>query len=289
MGLSAEQRIGGYRIVLPQPPSASCAAPNFPDETCTGFAPTGVTLTASGSITTSSNGQVIDSKDVTGCITVNHTNVIIKRSRVSCTTGINAILSNSTGLVIQDTYIDCNDYAGSMGVKENNWSGYRLEIVRCENGAWAGDNTILEDSYIHDILPYDETDCLDDPPGTDTDPCHTDGVQSGFDQSNIVIRHNRIYGEYRGGAQFGNSAMTAGGTVHNYLFTGNLVAGGGYTARCEVSGTVSNYSVTNNRFSTIFTSTVGGFGPQGECSLHGITFTGNVCHETGLALSTCGD
>lgn len=283
LGFQAPGAVTGVHVAAPRT--------SYPDETNTGYLPTGVTLTPSGGLTISTNGTVVDSLDITGCVTVNANNVTIKRSRVTCN-GTHAILNNGLNLLVEDTTISCSDRAGPSGIHESNYTARRVDVSQCENGMWAGDNTLVEDSYIHDIMEYDLPDCLDDPPGSDTDPCHMDGIQTGFTDNNVIIRHNRIYGEYRGGVQFGNSAMTAGGCATNYLFENNLVAGGGYTVRCELSCTTTNYRVLSNHFSSIFINKVGGFGLQNECTLHGVTFSNNVCHETGAAVtsgtSTCG-
>ncbi len=62
----------------------------------------------------------------------------------------------------------------------------------------------------------------------------------------------------------------------------NLLAGGGYTLvlpRRRHGG----FTWTNNRFSRIFVTTVGGFGPvYRTCAQH--TNSGNVYHETGKPL-----
>ena len=60
----------------------------------------------------------------------------------------------------------------------------------------------------------------------------------------------------------------------------NLLAGGGYTVYCP-GGQPSSFTFTNNRFSRIYVSTVGGFGPlYSSCSDD--LGPGNVYHETGL-------
>src|SRR6266481_5394553 len=59
------------------PPSIS----GWPDATNTGI-PAGTTLTPfSGSFTTTSNGQIVDSLDVSGDIFVHHSDVIVRKCR----------------------------------------------------------------------------------------------------------------------------------------------------------------------------------------------------------------
>jgi hypothetical protein len=70
--------------------------------------------------------------------------------------------------------------------------------------------------------------------------------------------------------------------VSNYVVENNLLAGGGYTVYCP--GNVSStYRLTNNRFSRIYVSTVGGFGPL-YSSCNDDNLSGNVYHETGAPL-----
>src|SRR3954466_3550073 len=61
--------------------------PAFPDANCTGVLP-GVARTNSGSMTTSSNGQVIENLNVNGTITVRHSNVTIRNVKVTNPGGV---------------------------------------------------------------------------------------------------------------------------------------------------------------------------------------------------------
>jgi len=272
---------GSDILTVTRSSGADCPAlPSFPDENCTGWVHTGVTLTAySGPTTITSNGTIIDSKDITSCLLIQADNVIIRKSRIrnDCSGGV--IFNEGTNLLVEDVEIDC--VAGGVnnngtGLTPANYTARRVNAYGCENVMWADNDVLIEDSYIHDILPYDPK----------TDP-HTDGVQLPGGASNITIRHSRIYGQYLNGSNFGNSAFTTGGGVVNFLVEDNLMAGGGFTARCEGGGGNTNYRVINNRFSTIFVATVGGFGPVSECATNATTYSGNVCHETGLPLTNC--
>ena len=102
--------------------------------------------------------------------------------------------------------------------------------------------------------------------------------------ANITIRHNTIYGNYVNQDSFGNSAITTGAGTANILITENHLAGGGFTVYCNQSGAGNNFRITNNHFSQIFVSTVGGFGPWTECQDEN-QVTGNVYQETGRALN----
>src|SRR5690606_3166522 len=76
----------------------------FPDASNTGWKHTGISLTSSGGITANKDGQVIDGKDINGCVVVTAKNVVIKRSRIRCGSpiGVNVRSGNVT---IEDTEI----------------------------------------------------------------------------------------------------------------------------------------------------------------------------------------
>jgi hypothetical protein len=227
-----------------------------------------------GNVTISTAGAIYENRDVHGCITVNAPNVIIRKSKVLCNDS-SAIWSGSTNLLVEDVEVDCGNTVGRTGITPQNYTARRVNAHNCDNILWAENNVLIEDSYIHDPIPYDPV----------TDP-HTDGVQLPTDATNITIRHNRIYGGYISQSNFGNSAITTGGSTSNLLIEDNILAGGGYTLRCDEGriGGNSNYRVLNNRFSRVFVSTVGGFGPVNECSAAATQYSGNVYHETGQLL-----
>src|SRR4051812_10728163 len=88
--------------------TSRCAPyPAFPDASCTGVLP-GVTRTSSGSITTTSAGQVIQNLNVSGRITVNHDNVTIRNVKITNPSGvaITNISSQSKNLLIEDVELD---------------------------------------------------------------------------------------------------------------------------------------------------------------------------------------
>ena len=251
---------------------------NYPDASNTG--PTGSLRESTGNITVSRRGAVIANRKINGCIIVQAPNVTIRNSELRCSGWvINTVNGNPAGLVVEDVLIECGHTAEDAGITNKDYTLRRVEIFGCENNAWCDRNCLIVDSYIHDPIPC----CgLSDP--------HTDSVQLRGGASNITVRHNTIYGGYLSQSNFGNSAFTTGGSSTNILFEDNLLAGGGHTARCEGSGANSNYRVRNNRFSRVFVSTVGGFGPVSGCNgsggWPGITeFSGNVYHETGQPIN----
>jgi hypothetical protein len=251
---------------VPQSPQTG-----FPSALNTGV-PAGTTLTPStGNLTISTAGTVISGRQINGCVTVRASNVTIRNSKIVCD-GQSAIWSGSTGLLIEDVDVECGNRVGQTAITPGNYTARRVDASKCENIFWASNNVLIENSYIHDPIPC----CIPGAP-------HTDSIQTPAGANNITIRHNTVFGGYIGQSNFGNSAITTaaspGDVATNMKVDNNLLAGGGYTVYCP-GGYSSSYSITNNRFTRIFVSTVGGFGPAYRSCSDDIK-SGNVYHETG--------
>jgi pectate lyase len=252
-----------------------------PDASNTG--PTGSLTESTGNITVSTPGTVIANRKINGCITIRASNVTIRNSEINCN-GFAGIYNNRTlghtGLLVEDTEIECGHKPGQTGISNSNFTVRRTELFGCENIIWAERNVVIEDNYLHDPIP-----CCSWP---EPKP-HTDSIQIPTNAVNIRVSHNRVYGGYIDQSDFGNAALTMGGNVSGVVVDNNIFAGGGYTVYCEqeqLSGGVSGsppFAITNNRFSRIFRSTVGGFGPSRSCSDE--IQSGNVYHETGEPLN----
>lgn len=260
----------GTSALSPNFPATTPAQPppppptGHPDATNTGV-PTGTVLTASGAITTSANNQIIDSKDVSGGITVNHSGVIIRKCRVR-STGMYVIRNNSTNLLIEDCTIDGQNVGGnSMGVGNSNVTVRRCNIFGVENGLNVSGNTTVEDSFIHDTVAVGGG--------------HSDGAQFNQGASNITFRHNTI----RGGNTSAIIMWDEGNPQNsNVLITDNKLSGGAYTLYTARQGPVTNVRITNNRF-------IIGTAAFGYCNgaVVGTTVTewsGNVNDATGALL-----
>jgi len=242
----------------------------FPNASNTG--PSGTLTSSTGDLVITTIGTVIQNRLINGCVEVLANNVTIRNSHIRCNSvdsayGVRYIEGHS-GLLIEDSIVECvNGIAGAGGLATvSQVTMRRSEVFGCENNVWIENDVLLEDNYIHDPIPYNPQ----------TDP-HTDSIQMPTPSSNVTIRHNTVYGGYVDQSNFGNSAITTGQST-NVVIDGNLLAGGGHTLRCpaEPGGLTWN----NNRFSTIYVSTVGGYGPQAGCE--GFPHSGNVIHETGV-------
>lgn len=276
---------------------AATSSSTYPDTTNTGYAYTGVTLTAyTGSLTITVAGTTIDSKDITGCVVNQAANVVIKRSFIHGCTG-NYVIDNfatsttgGTNLLVEDTTIICNNVPGGIaetGISDSSFTARRVDITKCENGIFAENDdsasytVLIIDSYIHDMQCYGGG-----------DP-HIDGVQLQDGGRNITMQHNRIYGSCDGATagQHGNSAIFYSGNMHNVVLTDNILSGGGYTLYCNqlARGAGSGNSYTNNKFYTLFLATIGSNGPTADCGDEApsetTAFTGNVCYPSGTALT----
>lgn len=255
--------------------ASSCALPNFPDATCTGYAYTGVTLAAySGPTTITVAGTTIDSKEITSCLKIEANNVTIKRSYMHGCTGAYVIDNyatdavGGTNLLIEDTKIECNNAPGGIAetaIADSNYTLRRSDVSLCENGPWGENDSLpsgtvtIVDNFIHNLQCYGGG-----------DP-HIDGVQLQDHGHDVTVQHNRIYGSCDGATagQHGNSAVFPGGDMTNITVTQNLLAGGGWTLYCnqEARGLGTNNFFTLNRFyTTLWGVKVGSIGPTDSCS-----------------------
>jgi len=253
-------------------PRAPRSRPGFPAADNTGV-PAGTTLTPyTGPDTITTPNTVIDGQDINTCLTIRTTGVVIRNSKITCTaaTGFYGILvydGTSDNVALYDTEITCGG-SENTALAQSNISGYRLNIHNCANGASVTQNSMLQDSYLHDW-----TCCTDN---------HPDGIQFNCcAASNITLRHNTITGQNNDGSPGNSSIIMNNSGDTNILIEKNLFYGGGWTVYCSVSAT--NERLTANHFSRKLYPKVGNYGPSVQCSDK--IQSGNVYHETGQALN----
>lgn len=98
-----------------------------------------------GNVTYAVNGAVIDGVNA-NVITVNANNVTIRNFEA-----IRVSLNNAnTNLILEDGVIDNGVNTGN-GTQFQNVSCYRVEITGGEDGMKGGENTVVEDCWIHDL------------------------------------------------------------------------------------------------------------------------------------------
>jgi hypothetical protein len=258
------------------------SACGFPDVDTTGV-PAGTVLVASGSITASTNGQVINAKDVTGTINVTADNVTIENSRVTqngtcgttntCGNAAIRIDEAATGTTIKN--VETRSVAGDTcehdirNTSDASIVGENLYLHGCDSN-WYGQGTLKNSYGIAKIA-------------ISTD--HIENVY--FNDGTFSAIHDTLLNPVSQTAViFGNVGGGFGGACKNHLtITNNLLAGGGYTLYpCgNASGAGSSViSITNNHFARKpegYYTNSGSFGI--EAYDFGSTWTGNVWDDTG--------
>jgi len=222
------------------PPTASglpiVGDPAFPDASTTGV-PAGTEVTRSGSIDVERSGTVIDGLDIEGCVDVKADDVIIRRSRITCSRPTTAVrlFDGYHNLTLEDVEIDGSGVV-SAAVGFSDYTLVRVNIHDVIDGPRMGDNTTIRDSYIHDLARRGGS--------------HNDAVQiSGG--SNIQILHNTldVYDAITGGLF--NAAIMVGtrsASVEDMLIEGNYLDGGNYTVNFRADLTAQNVVARDNVF-----------------------------------------
>lgn len=248
----------------PTPTTTPPPASGWPAADNTGV-PAGVSLTASGSMTVTQAGTVIDGKNITGQVLVKAKDVVIKNSRITGTDFWGVLTSNGGTVTIQDSEII--GFSNAIGF--DNWTAIRVEVRgQRQDGVKFGTNSLLQDSWIHDLNPESGA--------------HSDGGQLQSGETNVTIRHNTID---LGTTKNANAALflapDLGPTTNGPLVVeNNKLNGGNYVVYC-VDGNNGQYFVrdirfTGNRFGDKFT--------YGRSNVNvPITQSGNVIDSTGAA------
>ncbi len=193
----------------------------YPDPTNTGV-PVGTTLTASGSITASTAGQVISGKDVTGQIFVNANNVTIENTRVTQTTtcgttntcGNFAIRVNSgiSGTVIRNVETrtesgkTCEHDIRNQG--SASVTGEGLYLHACDSN-WYGYGTLKNSYGIAKIQISSD---------------HVENVY--FCSGKFTAKHDTLFNPVSQTAVIFGDTLCGGG--NKYTVKDSLLAGGGY-------------------------------------------------------------
>jgi hypothetical protein len=119
------------------------------DDVAEAGVPEGTELTPSTSVRVDEDGTVVDALDVTGNIYVTADNVTIRRTRVS-TAGAHAIRvgKDSTGLVVEDSTLDCTTDRGRSGIAWSRYTATRVEVGGdCSRGFVHNQPVTITDSY----------------------------------------------------------------------------------------------------------------------------------------------
>jgi hypothetical protein len=193
---------------------------------------TGHTLTPTtpggGVLTTSSNNQVIEDLDITGCIIVNHTGVVIRDVKVHGDCFYYILVNPGKSATVQYTEVKCN--GANTGISEdddtadltvsNSW------ISGCENGLNLGADATVTDNVMAGFEAIEEA--------------HGDLIQTYSPSSNITIDHNSLLGY-----NDMTSSIITPASAGTMTITDNFMMAGAYTLYCHDN---DNWTVTGNRF-----------------------------------------
>jgi hypothetical protein len=213
------------------------AAPQLGDKPGAGnTGPTNASaLKASGSITSSHDGQIIENVHVTGTIEVRHKNVVIRNFKVTGTSsyGIRVYEGGPSAIIEDGEITGAGVGAGVYGV---NYTARRLNIHHLGgDGLKAEANVVIENCWVHHLGLS---------PGS-----HADGIQV-QKGANFIFRNNNFEVQIgvNNGGEDPNAAIFLGpafGPIDNVLIEGNWMNGGNYTI---YSNGCSNVRIQNNFF-----------------------------------------
>jgi parallel beta-helix repeat protein len=200
----------------------------WPNASTTGVV-TGVSLTNSSNVTSSSIGQIIEGLNVNGIIIVKHTGVTIRNCRAY------NISVNGPNATVENCTVVGGDTNSGIGIQFGDGAAIqRCDISGVENGFWLESNgCLIADNYIHD---------LEGSPG-DHDP-HIDGLQIPGNNpkiSNNIIRHNNFDLNITN-----TSSCITMADATNIHIENNRLNGGAYSVYFE--GSTTGCTVTNNLF-----------------------------------------
>lgn len=206
------------------PQLSTCGYPTFATvgaDPLTSFTP------YSGVLTTSSNNQVIEDLDITGCIVIQNTGVVINNVMIhgDCFYGIDY---DSGSFTVTNSSIAC-DNGENTGIDAANATVTAVFVERCENAIVTSGDVTVEDSI---LMAFEAQ------PGVS----HGDLIQV-FAGNNVTIDHNVLAGyNPMTSAIIGDLSSD----VDNFTITDNFLMGGSYELYCALS--TSGWTVTGNRF-----------------------------------------
>ncbi len=250
--------------------AAGCPAyPAFPDENCTGWQHTGVTLqTVPGQKTSGTgwnwegspfnyvkitgNNAVVDGVDITGCvyIDVGVTTATIKNSRITGNCNYMIRLANAN-TPINLTVMDTEIVGGAVQMQGAGYTWLRVNAHGFSGkAAMTGSNATVEDSYIHDP--------------TCTPPDHQSGIGTNGGSTGVVLRHNTVDMTPTDCTSGGIANYDDFGAFHDILIEKNLINSGGYCLKAgfEDNNAAGNsgMQVLNNVFGRKYYANCGSFG-----------------------------
>ncbi len=257
------------------PPSST----EFPTPDTTGYKHTGVTLTTyTGPSNITVAGTVIDSKQINTCLTISAPNVTIKRSKIACSGsyGLQQTDYNgaNSGLLVEDTEITStsNTALVDRAVALTNGATLRRAYIHgTQRGIALGDNTTIVDSYAGDNFNLTDAHCT--------------AIATWGGTKHVIVRNNTLKAKYNASSAMSFYPENPWGGNEDFVIDHNLLAtDGGYTVYLgNGSGEQpnTNFTFTNNHFSTEYEAKGGLYGPVASWSAGatGNVWSGNVWHD----------
>jgi hypothetical protein len=206
--------------------------------------PAGVTLTPQvGDLVITRAGTVVDSVDLTGCITIRANDVVIRNSRITCTASATNMVVATNGsyrnLLVTDSELDGGGIV-DIGIGWQNYTLTRSEVRGTNDGARAGSNTVVEGSWIHALVRKGalHPDCVQSTGGT--------GIRI---SGNTLDPRNAVTGDQ------GNAAIMLGSELRPFVLTdvlveGNRLSSGNYTVNVRGDAAATRVVLRANTFTT---------------------------------------
>lgn len=220
----------------PFPPGTQPASSTYPNETVTGWQPTGVVLatqTTGTMLITASGDIVLDGIDHRGIIHYRGTgSLTIRRSRLINTDNwvvrrqAPASGGSAGHVTIEDCELDGNNRGDGGAVVYGGYTIRRCNIHHFGEGPRMGGNSIIEDSWIHHLLSLP--------------PNHADAIQSTGGSAGVIIRRCRVESYNPDEDTVSNACYQYGeedGPLRNSLVEYNYLNGGNYTINGRGGGT----------------------------------------------------
>ncbi len=201
--------------------------------------PDGVRLRPSGPLRITTDGAVIDSVDVDGCVEIAADNVVIRNSRIRCSNPTSEpavrVLPGASGLVMEDSEVDGLGRA-LIGVGYSGFTLVRVDIHGVNDGVRVASRTVVQDSWIHDLARQGEY--------------HPDAIQS-TSGSSITIRGNTLDAASDG--DLNNAALMLGTETGNrvlddVVIEDNYLNGGNYTVNVRHDANIEHVVLAHNVF-----------------------------------------
>jgi hypothetical protein len=230
-----------------EPPtrSSNCfpkpSACGFPDATNTGV-PAGTTLTPSGSITASTNGQTISGKDITGQLVIAASNVTVQNSRIHTSSGGSGSTAVTLNQGATNFHLVNSEIAGN-GSSTNSpesavWNHYGNAGFQVLGSYIHGDPDNIEgrvDLVKGSFLTTDAT-----YPGAHTENIYICGTTAKVEGSTLFNKSDET------ALIFGDGICGSGNVVS---VTNSLLAGGGFSIQPQTKGVKGGTTtVTGNHF-----------------------------------------